>query len=515
MSEKVDSPAPENGEDTAVATKAAEEQHDHEHAHQHDHGHDHEHHHDHEHDHHHDHDHEHEEEFEFVEDPQFEVDYKGDCAYEVKVTVPAANEKAQSEKLFDELQHDAQVPGFRKGRAPRRLIENKFGKVIRSETTDKLVSAAFRKLVTDQELRPLRLPDIDGIEEAKDRPDDQPLEFTLKFEVMPRCVLGDYKNLDVKRPVMKVADADVQKAIENMRRRQSTYESVVDAAAQEGDQVIIDFRGTVDGEEFPGGKADQYPYILGSKRFFEDFEKALVGATPGQDLKATVKFPEEYGNKTIAGKDVEFSIKVHEIKRLKLPEIDDAFVKEFGYESVDEMKGKIAENLRGSYSNRSDEIARQNALEAIIERSTYELPKSLLQRMAADAYENQYRRLMQMRVPHSQITARETEMRADAEATALREIKSFVTIGELVKAEGIAVSDADFEKEAEQIQRATGVDMATVMRYLAEEEQRDSHENQILTRKALDAVMSYATVTDEEVTQEELEKTDEDASEDA
>ena len=158
-----------------------------------------------------------EEEDDFVEDPTFDVDYKGECAYEVKVTIPPVNETQKLSEMLDELKKEAEVPGFRPGRAPRKLIEKKFGKIVKGEVEAKLVSAAFQKLIKDEDLNPLGMPEIDGLDEKKDRPDDEPLTFTFKFEVAPRVELGKYKGISVERPVVKVAKKDIDEAIDEMR----------------------------------------------------------------------------------------------------------------------------------------------------------------------------------------------------------------------------------------------------------------------------------------------------------
>jgi len=236
-----------------------------------------------------------EEELQFAEEPQFEVEYKGDCAYAVKCSIAAVNEKAQAAEMLDELQDEAQLPGFRRGRAPRRLIENKFSKIVRGEAAQKLVSAAFKKLIATQALKPIHLPDIDGLEKLKERAPEAPIECTFKFEVMPRCELGQYRGIEVERPVLKVTDADVGRVLDSMRDRFAVYEASKKAAA-EGDQVIIDFKGLIEGKEFAGGSAENYPYILGSKRFFAQFEEVLKGAKTGAELSCDVPFPADYSN---------------------------------------------------------------------------------------------------------------------------------------------------------------------------------------------------------------------------
>jgi trigger factor len=491
-------------EDTSTATAEDAESHDH------DHGHDH----DHDHGHHPHHDHDHEEEFEFVEDPTYNVDYKGECAYEVGVSIPPANLKKQASEVFDELKDEAQVPGFRRGKVPRKLLERKFGKHVRGEVMEKLVSAAFRKLVKDQDLRPISLPDIEGLEDLKELPEDSSLDFTLKFEVAPRCELGQYRGIEVDRPVLKIDDQDIDEAIDELRGRHATYEALADAEAAEGDQVIIDFHGTIEGEDFPGNKAENYPYIVGSKRFFGAFEEALVGAKAGAELTADVPFPDDYAEH-LAGKTANFKIKVNEVKRKSMPEANDEFAKDAGHESMQEMREKIANDLREGAMQQSNTIAERRAMDTIVEASTFELPKSMLDSVAKEYYEQETRRLMSLRMPASKIEEMEEDLRKAAQDHAVREIKGYVAVNEIADAEGVAVTEEDFEQEAESIAQRTGAEMQLIQKFLTQSDQHDEYAGRIFRRKAMAVVMDNAKITDSEVTRDELDEEHDDDEEDS
>ncbi len=459
----------------------------------------------------HDHDHDHEDELKFVEDPVFTIDYKGDCAYEVKVTVPAANKKQQADEMYDELRHEAEVPGFRRGRAPRRIVEKRFAKVVRSEVDAKLVSAAFRKLIADEDMKPIRFPDIEGLEDDKERKEDEALEFTLKFEVAPKVELGKYRGVKVERPVVTVDEKDAEEALEEMRGRYASFETLEEKGkAKDGDQVVIDFNGLIDGEQFPGGSAENYPYILGTKRFFPEFEKKLVGSKVGDELTCKVTFPEDNPNDNLRGKKATFTINVKEIKRRQLPELNDDFAKQVGAENVEGLRERVNNQLRENSIQTSDRIARSRALEAVIEKSKYEIPKTLIDDVARSHYEDEVRRLIQMRVPVEQIESRMEELRKGAEESAVDEIKRTVTLMEIGSAEGIEVTDADFESEASTIAMQTGIDSDTVAQYMSEESDRRSmYEGRIYRAKAMDLIMEHAKVTDKEVPREEIEETDE------
>ncbi|MBN2308756.1 MAG: trigger factor [Candidatus Hydrogenedentes bacterium] len=452
------------------------------------------------------------EELSFVEDPAFEVDYKGDCAYEVKVSIPPANRRSEADKMFDELKHEAEVPGFRRGRAPRKLIERKFSKAVRGEVEGKLVNAAFQKLIKDNDFKPINMPDIEGLDDAEERADDEALSFTLKFEVSPRIELGKYRGIEVERPIVTVDEGDLDQAIDDLRARYAVFETIQDGKADEGDQVIMDFKGLVDGQEFPGGSATAYPYILGTQRFFAEFEEALKGASSGDDLTCTVTLPEQNPNEDLRGKQADFTIHVREIKRRNLPELDDEFAGRAGYENVADLRQKVGDQLRAGSEAQSNRIAEARALAEVVESSTYEIPKTLIDGVAEDLYQDEVRRMLQMRVPIAQIEENEDELRKRAQDGALDEIKRLVTLNEICEAEGVEVTDADFEQEVESIASRTGVGADAVSSYLEEGGRRSSYESRIARSKAMQIIMENASVTDKEVPRDELD--DENASED-
>ena len=453
-----------------------------------------------------------ENEYKFVEAPSFDVDYKGECAYEVKVSIPAANKKDKAAEVFQELQHDADLPGFRRGKAPRKLLENKFAKAVKGDVLEKLVSAAFRKLVKDEELRPLGYPDIDGLDDEMEKDDDDAIDFTFKFEVSPRCELGKYRGIEIEKPVMEITDVEVDSTIDEMRERFATYEPKKNIKAKDGDQVVISFKGSIDGEEFAGGAADNYPYILGSGRFFAEFEAALKGSKSGEEKTCDVEFPADYGSPEISGKTANFAITVNEIKRKVLPKVDDELATQAGHESLEAMRKEVLEQLQQGSDQQSQKILENNAIDEIVKGATFELPKSLLDESAEEYYKQEVRRLMEMRMSADAIVAQEEEIRKETREIAEKNIKSFVAVSEVGSAEGIEVTAEDFEKEAEEMVARSGMDMDTVSRFLQQEDQQDEYANRIYRQKAMAAVIENAKITEKKISREELEKQDEESN---
>ena len=469
--------------DTPVATEEAAEEHHHGHGH---HGHHHE---------------EEEKPFKFEQDPVFEVEYKGDCAYEVKVTVPAVNLKKQSDEMLKQLQEEAMIPGFRKGKAPIKLVQNKFNKAVRSDAVDKLVDESFHKLVEEKDLKPIGAPKADGLEDKAALKEGEDLAFSLSFEVSPRCELGPYRGIEVERPVVKINEADVDEVIGRMRERLAMYETVEDAA-QNGDQVLIDFEGKIDGEPFQGNSSENYPYIMGSARFLGEFEAALLGKKAGDTAQADVTFPADWRNADLAGKTAAFEIKINEVKRRALPEINDDFAKQAGQESLEAWRKAVEEQLRADTAEQSDSYARNNAMEKIIASTTFEIPKTLLDSMADSAYAAALERMRRQRVV-VESEEQVKELQDSAREDALREIKEFVILREIAEAEGVEVAEQDFEEHAASLATSAGVDKEIALGYLLGEEQRGRTETNILHKKVFDVILEHATIVEKELKDEE------------
>jgi trigger factor len=441
----------------------------------------------------------------FVEPPTFEVDYKGDCAYEVKVSVPAANKAHQRARLVDELGETAEVPGFRPGRAPKQLLLAKFGKAIATEADGKLISAAFEKLIEDEKLLPISPPDIDGLEEGKESSADQPIEVTFKFEVAPRVELGNYRGLKVERPVVTVDEKDVDEAIDNTRDQYATYEPFKGKAA-EGDQVTISFEGTVDGEVFAGGSATEYPYVLGTKRFFPEFEEGLKGAKKGEELTLTVQLPDDLPNDDIKGKEAQFTIKVDEVKRKKKPELDEAFAKELGHDSVDDMRASVKTGLQAGSAQQSQSIVESRLVSQIVEASTFEIAETTVESTTQGVVRDYYQEIAAGRLDPAVLGESSEEFMAKARETAVEEIRRAVVISEIADVEGLEVTDEDWEAEASGIAQRYGIESEIVKNYLAGDDMRSTTHNRILARKTLGRIVELAEVTDKEVPREELEE---------
>jgi len=464
----------------------------HDHAH---HGHDH--HHDHDHHHHHDHD---EEQFEFVEAPVFEVSVGEACDYTVKTSVPAANILKEIDSQLEEMRRTVELPGFRRGKAPVKLLQNKFGRVLREDACRKMLDESFKKLVKDRDLRPVtspKVPDFDALVEAWTS--NSPLEFTMTFETAPEVELCSYRGIEVERPTVTIEDKDIDEMLENQRQRFASYQVVEDAAAMD-DQVMIDFEGTIGGEPFEGNRAENYPYLMGASRLLKPFEEALLGRKTGETVEADVTFPEDWRNKDVAGKTARFKITIKEIKRRVVPELNDDLAKQAGFESLEAWRNTVETTMRERLNEQSNTFARANALQKIISESAFRIPQSMIDSISRSTFEE----LVQERKRGGELSEEEEQaLRAEARERAIDEIKRITAIQEIAEVEGVEVTDEDLESEAHSLADNAGVDYEMARAWLGQRENRSRTEWDILVKKVMDTVMAHAKIVDKELPHEE------------
>jgi trigger factor len=276
----------------------------------------------------------------------------------------------------------------------------------------------------------------------------------------------------------------------------------------------MDFKGTVAGEEFSGGSAENYPYVLGSNRFFPEFEVALKGSKAGDEQSVDVEFPDDYFEESLQGKTAQFSISTNEVKRLTVPEFTDEFAVEIGFENTDDLRTKLEAQLREASSAQSARIAESRALDAIIADSTYEMSASMVASVAQNYKQQEYQNIGQAQMSPDDMKAKMEYIEENADAEAIKSIKAMVTLNEVGEAEGIEITDEDFEKEAGVMAKSMGMEdqVEMVAKFMAEGDQRSQYADRIYRSKAMAVVIENATVTDKELTREEMDEAEKDES---
>lgn len=292
------------------------------------------------------------------------------------MAVPTAEIEKQVDERLKRIARTVKMAGFRPGKVPMKLVAQQYGPQVRSEVIGDAVERAFSDAVRGQNLRVAGYPKV----EPKQGADSTSLEFTATFEVYPEIALGDLTQVGIERPVLVVSDADVEKTLEVLRRQRVRHEPA-ERAAETGDRVTIDFVGRIDGEEFAGGKGEGFAVVLGEGRMLPDFEAGVVGMKAGESRRVPVKFPEDYHGKDVAGKTAEFEIAVQKVEAARLPEVDADFAKALGVADGDlaKMRAEIRANVEREVKKRLGADIKQRAMQALLDTTRPELPRSLIE----------------------------------------------------------------------------------------------------------------------------------------
>lgn len=396
------------------------------------------------------------------------------------------------DQAFKKVVKNVSVPGFRKGRVPRPIFEQRFGvEVLYQDALDIVLPDAYAKAVEESGIEPVAQPEIDieQIEKGKD------LVFTATVVVKPEVKLGQYKGLEVTKVDTEVTEEEVNAEIETLQKRYAELVVKEDEPAEKGDTVVIDFEGFIDGEAFEGGKAENYSLELGSNSFIPGFEDQLVGVKAGDEKEVNVTFPEDYHEEKLAGKDAVFKVKVHEVKTLELPELDDDFAIDVDdeVETFAELKEKIKKRLeenkehmaRHRIENEVIELATKNAeidvpeemIDSEIERMINELDQQFrAQGLNLDLYQQ---------MTGNKLDDLKESMREDAE----KRVRANLTIEAVAEAEKIEVTDEEVNEELEKMANMYNLSVDKIKEMLGS---TDPVKNDLRMRKAVDLLVDTA-----------------------
>lgn len=369
----------------------------------------------------------------------------------VTFTISQDKIKPALDQAFNKVKKDLTAPGFRKGHMPRTVFNQKFGEeALYEEALNSILPAAYEEAVAELELDVVTQPKVDvkSMEKGKD------WEITAEVVTKPEVKLGDYKNLEVSVEESKeVTDAEVDEKIE--RERNNLAELVLkEDAAVEGDTVVIDFVGSVDGVEFDGGKGDNFSLELGSGQFIPGFEDQLVGKKAGETVKVNVTFPEDYQSADLAGKDATFVTTIHEVKAKEVPELDDELAKDIDeeVETLDELKAKYRKELEATKETAYNDAVEAAAIDlAVANAEIVELPEEMIhdevQRAMQEFMGNMQRQGISSEMYFQLAGTTEEDLRKQYEADADKRVKTNLVIEAVAKAEGFEATDEEIEKE--------------------------------------------------------------------
>ncbi len=322
---------------------------------------------------------------------QTSVEKVGAIGRKMSVVVPADTVETAVQARLKQLSKRVKVQGFRPGKVPMKIVDQQYRGAATSDVLGDLIQSSLQEALAKEEIVPAVQPDIvpEPLEKGAD------FTYIASFDVYPEFEKLDLDGVSIERPESEVGDEDIDRVIDNMRKQQLTWEEVK-RKAKNGDRVLINFTGTVDGEEFEGGSSEDYPLVLGEGRMLPDFEAGVVGMKGGETKDVDVTFPEEY-SEDLGGKKAVFKIEANSVSKSVLPEVDEEFVKNFGVESgeVDELRAEVRQNLETNLETQLSSTLRQRAFDALLEQNDTEIPLKMVQEEAQRMVQEQKNQMLQ------------------------------------------------------------------------------------------------------------------------
>jgi trigger factor len=391
------------------------------------------------------------------------------CKREIELEIPAENVQKATEKVARDIARVARIPGFRPGKAPVTLIRRRFADDIQGEVVQSLVPEYLEKALDEKKLVPVTRPEVDKVEFKE----GEPLKFRAVFEVLPEFELGDYKNLEINVEAVEVGDAQVDKALDEMRDRAATFVPVEGRAAKDGDYAVIKLMGTPVGGGDPV-QADSILCHIGAEETLESFTENLRGASTGETKRFRSEYPKDYPDAKLAGKTYDYAIEVLGIKEKKLPELNDEFVKDAmagqgqgaeatGITTLAELRQRIRQNLDAAKEQRESAQAREKILELLVKRHDFPVPEALIENQLDVRLERVVRSLVAQGVDPRAVDVDWVSLRRRQHYRAVDDVKAELLLDRIATAEKIEATDEDVQKEIADVAERSG-ESATALR---------------------------------------------------
>jgi trigger factor len=426
----------------------------------------------------------------------------------VKLTieVPAEQFDAAMQDVYNRQKKNISIPGFRKGKVPRQMVERMYGpEVFYDDAANQIMPQAYSDAAKESGEDIMSRPTVDIVQIEKGKP----FIFTAEVAVRPDVKLGEYKGVEVTKIDTEVSDEEVETELNNERERNARTITVEDRAIQSGDTAVIDFEGFVDGKAFEGGKGENHSLEIGSGSFIPGFEDQLIGRNSGDEAEINVTFPEDYHAEDLKGKDAVFKVKIHEVKAKELPEADDEFAQDVSeFDTIAEYRDSIRKKLTERKADMAKNEQKQEAIDKIVEASEMELPDAMVLTRADEIINQFAQQLSQQGLSMDQYMQYAgtdiDQLRDSVRPEAVTRIKNQLVIDAIAKAENIEITDEEVEEELKKMAEMYNMELDKLKGYMTEEE-TENMKLDLASQKALDLVYDNAVFVDapeEEKTEE-------------
>lgn len=412
----------------------------------------------------------------------------------LNITVPAANiEDAVTAELRN-IAKNRRFDGFRKGKVPMKMVAKMYGKAVRQDVMGEVMQRHFIEAIVKEKINPAGAPTFAPVENKE----GEDLVFNATFEVYPEVELKGLENISVEKPAVEVKEADVEEMIETLRKQQATW-TEVDAAVEEGSRATIDFVGSIDGEEFEGGKAENFPLEMGAGRMIPGFEDGIVGKTKGMEFEIDVNFPEDYHAENLKGKAAKFAIKVNKVEARELPELNEEFVAKFGAtDGVEGLKAEVRKNMERELKQAVKNRIKEQAIDGLVKENDIDVPAALIDQEIGALRQQAAQRF------GGNTEAADQLPRELFEEQAKRRVVVGLLLGEVIKSEELKADDEKVKAIIEEMATAYEDPSEVIAYYEQNEQMMNNMRNVALEEQAIDAIIAKAQVSEKEVSFNEL-----------
>ena len=413
----------------------------------------------------------------------------------VKLVIEVSSETFETglNKAYNKNKNKINVPGFRKGKAPRKMIEKLYGEsFFFEEAANMIIPEAYAEAYEESGLDIVSQPKIDVVQLEQGKP----FIFEAQVAVRPEVELGQYKGVEISKVDSEVTDADIEEELKKVQEQNSRIVTIEDRAVQDGDMTVIDFEGFIDGEAFDGGKGDNYPLTIGSHSFIDNFEEQLIGMNIGDEKEVHVTFPENYHAENLKSKPAMFKVKINEIKEKLLPDLDDDFASDVSdFDTLDEYKEDLKKTIGEKKQSEAKTKKQNEAVDKAVENSTMDIPNAMIDTQVQRMVEDFSQRLQQQGLTieqYFQYTGLTPEkIIGDMKPEAERRIKNSLVLAAVAKAETIEISDDEYEEELKKMAEAYHMDIEKI-KELTGEEQAGQIKEDMKIQKAVELIAEAA-----------------------
>ena len=438
-----------------------------------------------------------------IKDKEMKVEIKeiNSCKKELEIEVPLEVVNREYENAYNTLNKRVKISGFRKGKTPRKILERYYKSNIESDVLQKLVSDSYLKIVEENKIKALGQPKIDNVELEMDKP----LRYTATVEILPKIEVSEYKGLEFTKKIIKVSEKDVDEELERLREQSAKFEVSEQKSIEKYDYVVISFERFINNTLDEEGKKENLSLSIGYNMTYPELERELIGMKKGEEKEIEINFPQDFKEKKIAGKEVKFKVRINEVKKRILPDLDDDFAKEVGdCNNLGELRNKLKEEIIKSEQHRAETLLKKESIDKLVELNNIEVPQILVDERVRLMFFDTQQRLKYQGIKLEDAAIELDKVKEPFIGPATTEVKGDLILDRIAEIENISVSDEEVEKRVKEISKSVNQNYLVFKQQLIKNKGIDRLKDNLKKEKNLDFLINHSKINEEIVERQEI-----------